>query len=203
MLGRGKGSGEPDLDDWFAEPKPLPDQWSLPRPEPGEQATPAEEGELTDWLQELPHDGERSRRQLGRVVGAHRLALAAVLLGICLLIGLVAAGVFSGHSPRSSSAPTASATPLSGLTASSAPAPFRPPALSRPAPTLKLGARGPGVVALQRALTRLGYYMGRIDGQYGPGTEDALSRFQTASGLTPDGTLGPLTQRALKSALGR
>ena len=202
MLGRGEGRNERDLDDWFAEPKPLPDQWSLPRPEPGERATPGEEGELADWLQELPHTAQRSRRQLGGEFGARRLALAAALLGLCLLIGLVAAGVFSGHSPRASG-PTAGATPLSGLTASSAPAPFRPPALSLPSSALKRGARGPGVIALQRALTRLGYYKGRIDGQYGPGTKDALSRFQTASGLTPDGILGPLTRRALKSALER
>ena len=199
---RGEGGDERDLDDWFAEPKPLPDQWSLPRPEPDEEAAPAEEGELADWLQELPHAAQRSLRQLGRAVGARRLALAAALLGLCLLIGLVAAGVFSGHSPRAS-APTAGSTPLSGLTASSAPAPFRPPALSPPATTLKLGARGPRVIALQRTLTRLGYYRGRIDGQYGPGTESALSRFQTVSGLTPDGILGPLTRRALKSALER
>jgi hypothetical protein len=198
---RGEGGDERDLDDWFVEPKPLPDQWSLPRSEPDEEA-PAEEGELADWLQELPHEAQRSRRQLGGGVGARRLALAAALLGLCLLIGLAAAGVFSGHSPRAS-APTAGATPLSGLTASSTPAAFTPPALSPPATTLKLGARGPGVIALQRALTRLGYYKGRIDGQYGPGTESALSSFQTVAGLTPDGILGPLTRRALQRALER
>jgi hypothetical protein len=201
LLVAGEVRDERDLDDWFAEPKPLPDQWSLSRPEPGEEAAPAEKGELADWLHELPHIAQRSPRQLGGV-GARRLALAAAFLGLCLLIGLVAAGVFSGHSPRAS-APTAGATPLSGLTASSTPAAFTPPALSPPATTLKLGARGPRVIALQRALTRLGYYKGRIDGQYGPGTESALSRFQTVSGLSPDGILGPLTRRALKSALER
>jgi Putative peptidoglycan binding domain len=202
LLGRREVRNEPDLDDWFAEPKPLPDQWSLPQPEPGKQATPGEEGELADWLQELPQTAQRSPRKFGGAVGARRLALAAALLGLCLLIGLAAAGVFGGHSHRAT-APRAGAAPASARTASSAPAPFTPPTPRAPATTLKLGARGAAVTALQRALARLGYYSGRIDGQYGAGTASAVSRFQTASAVAPDGIVGPRTLRALRKAVKR
>jgi peptidoglycan hydrolase-like protein with peptidoglycan-binding domain len=57
------------------------------------------------------------------------------------------------------------------------------------------------VKALQRGLARLGYSPGRIDGQYGPSTVDAVKRFQRAGGLTADGILGPNTLRALSQAL--
>jgi hypothetical protein len=193
---------EPDLDDWFVEPEPLPEDWHLPPHERRDEAPPASEGELDDWLSEVPRTAQRSRRMLGGAFGDRRVASAAALLGICLVIGLAAGGVFSGHSHRQT-APTAGAAPASGLTASSAPAPFTPPTPRAPAPTLKLGARGPRVIALQRALARLGYSSGRVDGQYGPGTESAVGRFQAASALTPDGILGPKTRRALKSTLER
>src|SRR5205814_144884 len=38
------------------------------------------------------------------------------------------------------------------------PVPFTPPTPRTPATTLKLGAHGAAVIALQRALARLGYY---------------------------------------------
>ena len=43
------------------------------------------------------------------------------------------------------------------------------------------------VRALQRRLARAGYRPGRVDGLYGPRTEQALKRFQTAHGLSADG----------------
>ena len=194
---------ERDLDDWFVEPEPLPEDWPLPPHERRDEAPRASEGELDDWLSEVPPTAQRSRRsKLGGAFGDRRVASAAALLGICLLIGLAAGGVFSGHSHRQT-APTAGAAPASGLTPSSAPTPFSRPTPRPPATTLKLGARGPRVIALQRSLARLGYYTGRVDGQYGPGTESAVGRFQAASGLTPDGILGPKTRRALKSAVER
>jgi Putative peptidoglycan binding domain len=181
-----------DLDDWFVEPEPLPEEWAPHTHEHGE-------AELEDWL----HEPERPLRKRTRLSGKRRVAAATALLCLLLLIGLVAGGVFSGRSERAPT-PSAAGGPTGGFTASSASAPFTPPT-PRPAATtrLKRGARGPQVIALQRALTRLGYYSGRIDGQYGPGTENAVSRFQAASGLTPDGILGPLTRRGLTSALRR
>jgi hypothetical protein len=49
------------------------------------------------------------------------------------------------------------------------------------------GAGGPNVQRLQENLTALSYLNGGIDGSYGNGTADAVYRFQTDHGLTPNG----------------
>ena len=54
------------------------------------------------------------------------------------------------------------------------------------------------VRALQRRLRTLGHRPGPIDGRYGPLTEAAVERFQSARGLPVDGIVGPLTRRALR-----
>jgi peptidoglycan hydrolase-like protein with peptidoglycan-binding domain len=54
---------------------------------------------------------------------------------------------------------------------------------------------------LQRALTHLGYPVGKIDGDYGTATQAAVAKFQTAAKLTADGILGPVTRTALVKAL--
>ncbi len=56
---------------------------------------------------------------------------------------------------------------------------------------------------IQSQLRRLGFYRGRIDGDYGPGTRAAVARFQRAYGLRPDGIAGPATTRALSRAASR
>lgn len=57
--------------------------------------------------------------------------------------------------------------------------------------TLRRGSTGPQVVKLQEALGL------KADGNFGPGTEEAVRRYQRAKGLTADGIAGPATQRAL------
>ena len=59
------------------------------------------------------------------------------------------------------------------------------------------------VKTLQRSLRRLGWAPGPVDGLFGPRTEAAVRRFQTARGLTPDGVAGPATWRTLGRALER
>jgi N-acetylmuramoyl-L-alanine amidase len=56
---------------------------------------------------------------------------------------------------------------------------------------------GDDVVALQRRLAELGFDVGRCDGTFAGRTETALRDFQRNYGLTPDGTAGPATVRAL------
>ena len=56
---------------------------------------------------------------------------------------------------------------------------------------------GDDVVALQRRLAELGFDVGRCDGTFADRTERALRDFQRNYGLTPDGTAGPVTVRAL------
>jgi murein DD-endopeptidase MepM/ murein hydrolase activator NlpD len=64
--------------------------------------------------------------------------------------------------------------------------------------TLRVGARGWDVAALQFLLSRRGFSPGSIDGGFGPGTAAAVRRFQRARGLSADGVVGPGTLRALR-----
>jgi hypothetical protein len=161
----------PQPDDWFEEPEQWP---SHPSPD--------------DWLHPPDEEPRRPRPNRRALIAGGGLALAA------LLIGLAAAGVFSGGSP--STTPTTS-TPTTPTTTTA------PTTAATPAPTTTLapGDSGAQVRALQRALGALGYGPGKIDGAYGPATTSALERFQKASGLTEDGILGPKTLAALRRAL--
>ena len=62
---------------------------------------------------------------------------------------------------------------------------------------LKIGSTGPAVQLLQLALNRAGYGQLDTDGNFGPGTEAALRRFQAGRGLPADGVAGNLTHRAI------
>ena len=56
---------------------------------------------------------------------------------------------------------------------------------------------GDDVFALQQRLLDMGFKVGRVDGYFGPETEEALRDFQRNFGLPPDGTCGPATLKAL------
>jgi N-acetylmuramoyl-L-alanine amidase len=56
---------------------------------------------------------------------------------------------------------------------------------------------GDDVVELQSRLSRFGFDLGRVDGIFGPRTDLALREFQRSVGISPDGTCGPDTLRAL------
>ncbi len=60
------------------------------------------------------------------------------------------------------------------------------------------GMRGWDVAALQFLLSSRGYGPGGFDGGFGPDTEDAVRRYQSAAGLGVDGVAGPMTLRALR-----
>jgi peptidoglycan hydrolase-like protein with peptidoglycan-binding domain len=92
------------------------------------------------------------------------------------------------------------------------------PAPAAPAPPAAAAANGPAapaaapaapaagagdakVTGFQKALQKLGYDPGKIDGIMGPHTEAAVKKFQQASGLKADGIIGPKTQAALAKAL--
>jgi lipoprotein-anchoring transpeptidase ErfK/SrfK len=62
---------------------------------------------------------------------------------------------------------------------------------------LKPGNTGPSVVALQKRLSALGYWIGKPDGTYGDSTQQAVFALQKAAGVTPDGIVGPQTAAAL------
>jgi peptidoglycan hydrolase-like protein with peptidoglycan-binding domain len=61
------------------------------------------------------------------------------------------------------------------------------------APTLSQAA----VRNLQQRLRSLGFYRGGVDGIWGPGTQQALERFQQGRGLQATGQINPATAQAL------
>jgi peptidoglycan hydrolase-like protein with peptidoglycan-binding domain len=52
---------------------------------------------------------------------------------------------------------------------------------------------GPDIEVLQAVLKARGYISTNPDGIFGSYLENAVKRFQTDSGLQPDGVVGPLT----------
>lgn len=64
-------------------------------------------------------------------------------------------------------------------------------------PSLKAGSQGTAVSELQAVLKLLGYYTGAVDGDYGQSTATAVSQFQTAAGLNPDGIVNSGTWERL------
>src|SRR5690242_20441400 len=67
-------------------------------------------------------------------------------------------------------------------------------------PDLRVGSRGPAVLAVHRQLTRDGFYNSSIDGSFGPLTERAVRAFQSSQKLQDDGIVGPATWAALADA---
>lgn len=68
------------------------------------------------------------------------------------------------------------------------------------ASVLSIGANGSAVRALQEQLDELGYFVGKIDGDFGTRTRDAILAFQADNHLTTDGKVGALTREALRDA---
>lgn len=167
--------------------------------------------------------GERSRQAAGRLepvlpasadqeraalVQRRRLIAALVLcvvLGTAIAVPLV---LLRGGREATSSQPattalqTATTTPAPAATPAPAPAKstltFELPASG----TLRLGDDNPGAVTrLQKALARLGFSPGRIDGIFGSNTKAAVVEFQRSKGLETDGIVGKKTAAALNAAL--
>ena len=70
----------------------------------------------------------------------------------------------------------------------------QPPAY--PGATLRQGSKGADVQTMQRRLSDLGYSLG-VDGNFGPGTAQAVIAFQQKNNLGNDGVVGPNTWAAL------
>lgn len=180
--------GGPGTDDWFTPPEPeVADGW--PEEDPG---APGD-----DWLSEA--GGDPQRPSWIRTIDRRVLVVGASLL-VLLIAGLAAAGVFSGSGakPPASTLSTTATGPATTAGTTTAP---RTQQLPAPARTLKPGDTGAQVAVLQRALAGLGFSSGKVDGSYGPATQDAVKKFQSSAKLTADGIVGPATLRALVRAL--
>ena len=67
------------------------------------------------------------------------------------------------------------------------------PASAASHPTLRVGSHGAQVLALQRRLSVLGYWLGTADGEFGDLTRQAVVTIQKVAGLSRDGICGPVT----------
>lgn len=132
----------------------------------------------------------------------------AWLLAPTLTLGLAAcAGVGDG---ASSAGATSTAAPTTSSTTTEPTTTIRPttttttaaPTTTSPRPDtpelLRRGDRGAAVEAVQRRLAELGYWVGPVDGVFGPLTEQAVFTIQKAAGLERDGVVGPRTRQALE-----
>jgi len=192
---------EQELDNWFDEPDTSGawEERSARLVRSRQTQSPTRKG-AEDWISASAAASTHEPLPIRRVLRRHQVLLAAALvIVVCLLGGLAAAGVFSGGHQNTAPAKTST---LSAPTTTTTPqvTPTQPALTAPPAP-LKPGDHGAPVRLLQRALAQLGYSPGTIDGQYGPSTTQAVSRFQRANGLPADGILGPNTLRALTRAL--
>jgi peptidoglycan hydrolase-like protein with peptidoglycan-binding domain len=93
-----------------------------------------------------------------------------------------------------SAGPTASLAEASATGSPSAPPNPEPPTTTEHTVTLSFGSEGRQVRLLQQALSGI-----KVDGVFGPETEEAVRRYQASSGLTVDGVVGPATSSALRS----
>ena len=66
---------------------------------------------------------------------------------------------------------------------------------------LKKGSKGAEVKELQSNLKQLGYYDGRLDGDFGSYTDTALRAFQKKQGLLVDGICGPVTCKKINNVV--
>lgn len=66
---------------------------------------------------------------------------------------------------------------------------------------LARGAKGDRPIAVQYALARLGFAVGTVDGQFGPGTERAVKAFQASASLPQTGVVDQPTLGALDAKL--
>jgi hypothetical protein len=194
-----------DPDDWFGELEPgAPPARSRHHALEARAASREQPGSGEDWLDREPEVDWDDAPETGFTIKLGTLLAVAVVVVLLIVAGLAVGGVFSGSKHPAASPPTVTAqTTTSTPTTTPTTTARSTSSLPAPSTTLKPGDQGAQVKVLQRALARLGYATGAVDGDYGPSTEDALKRFQTASKLTADGVLGPATLKALKLALQR
>ena len=100
--------------------------------------------------------------------------------------------------PSESATPTPSQTPTPTQSPTPTPSPTpKPTKTKKPRTTLVRGDSGPKVLALQKRLSELGYWLGTPDGSFGSLTQQAVWALQKSAGIRRDGVVGPKTTRAL------
>lgn len=154
-------------------------------------------GRTTD-RPDSPADARTHDRAHGRTVRSPgHAALTAGLAAALLSTSVVVAAPSSAHAraaDRSAAAAPAEAVRTASMSATASAAASSKKSASR---ILRRGDRGPAVLAVQKRLAELGYWLGTPDGRYGGLTEQAVFAVQKAAGLRRDGRVGPATKAAL------
>jgi hypothetical protein len=93
--------------------------------------------------------------------------------------------------------------PVENKLTNTSPPPVPVPAVVVPAPTLKIGSKGPEVVKLQQILVFWSWAKKpfKIDGEFGAISEIAVKQMQRALNVPIDGNYGPKTAAALRKFL--
>lgn len=131
--------------------------------------------------------------------------LCALLLTALAAVGANALNTWNVYRAEAAVTPTPSPTvlPISVTPdpnrATPAPTPVPTPSPSPTPGVLKSGAQGDAVKDIQTRLQELGYYKGKIDGDFGSGTKNAVQAFQEVNGLEADGVVGAKTLAVLYS----
>jgi putative chitinase len=123
------------------------------------------------------------------------IALSGAATGAAATGAAAPAGAAPSGAAAAGAAP-AGAAPAGAATSGAAAAGVAP---AQPRPVLGRGSQGDAVVQLQDMLRDLNFAVA-IDGDFGPGTEVAVTRFQSENGLAADGIVGPQTWGALDAA---
>jgi len=97
---------------------------------------------------------------------SHRRALAASSVPVVAL-----AALFVGQASASAATSAPAVAPASSAASAGV-------ARSVSSGLLKIGSKGKAVLAAQRRLSALGYYLGSLDGVYGPATAHAVTALQ-------------------------
>ncbi len=141
--------------------------------------------------------GASERRRFdGQLPLERRLLLGAVSATKYTVILLAAGILVMAAEPALAAAATRNADPTH---------PSAAPVRSADTTVLSFGSGYGGrstaaaVRRLQGRLSSIGGSPGPIDGRYGPRTERAIERFQSAHGLRVDGIAGPITQATLRT----
>lgn len=142
----------------------------------------------------------------GKVTGVYDSATRKAVIAFQKKNGLTSdgkAGLVTQTVLLSGNALPASATATPKPTARPKPTatPTAVPTYDRPDGTVRRGSTGADAKMVQRRLKDLGYYSGKVDGEFWEGSVEALKKFQTAHGLAADGVAGKSTYDILFSYL--
>lgn len=134
----------------------------------------------------------------GDITGTYDAATKSAAKAFQKKNGLTADGISGAETQKlllSSNALAADATPTPIPTATPTPV----PTFTVPENKVQKGSSGNDAKLVQQRLKELGYYSGKVDGNFGSGSVTALKNFQSNNGLEADGVAGKSTYNLLFS----